>query len=88
MNTRQYSGEPLEYFTRNGYRQVSRRYKIVSKVDVSIEKMQKFFIKQNYNRIDSGIPKLPLNQQMDHYRRVYSKDNIEGVPEEILRFLR
>ena len=71
-----------------GYRQVSRKYSTVSRVDVTIEQMVQFFIDENFGKSDCGVPCMIIPAQEEHYRRCYSKDCIEEVPEDILMHLR
>lgn len=85
---KQYSGETLEYLKSMGYKQTSRRYKSITRVDIPIEDMVKFFINRNFGDTKSGVPSCSLEEQKDHYRRCHSKDNIEAVPESILKHLR
>lgn len=70
-----------------GYRQVSRKYGHVSRVDIIDEELIRLYIKRNHGDKISGLPCLPLEEQKDFYRRVDSKDIIKGVPEVILREL-
>ena len=46
------------------------------------------FIKLNQGCSKTGLGGLPLESKKDQYRRVYSKDSIEGVPDEIMKLLR
>ena len=88
MNGKQYNGETLEYLKSKGYRQVSRKYKMISRIELSDEALIKFFIDRNFGSKKSGLPSCSLEQQKDHYRRCYSEDAIEGVPESIFKHLR
>jgi hypothetical protein len=72
----------------DGYRQVSNKFRIVARVDIPIQQMKEFFIQQNYGRSNCGVPSCTVESQSEHYRRCYSKDAIEGVPFEVMRFLR
>ena len=87
-NDRPYNGETIEYLKSKGYKQTSRKFGMVSRVDMSDEALKRFFIKDNFGDTKSGIPSCTLEQQKDQYRRVYSKDSIAGVPEKILKYLR
>ena len=73
-----------------GYRVTSRKFRHLSRVDISDEAMVKMFIKQNYGSTDSGVPSLSLESQRDFYRRVYSKDTIvlPASEEIVLRFIK
>jgi hypothetical protein len=70
-----------------GYRQVSRKYGEVARVDITDEELVKLYIKRNYEDKTSGLPCLSLEDQKDYYRRCASKDLIKHVPEVILREL-
>lgn len=67
-----------EYFNR-GYRVTSRKFCIISRVDMSDEEMVNFFIKRNFGDRTSGVPCADIESQRDQYRRVHSHDKIEGV---------
>lgn len=71
-----------------GYRQVSRKFGIVSRVDISLEAMKDLFIRKNYGRSDCGVPSCPVEQQENYYRRACSEDTIEGVPDNVMKELR
>ena len=58
-----------------GYRQVSRRYRRLARVDV--DDVREFFENNGY----ANIASLPYPDREDQYRRCYSRDIIE-VPEE------
>lgn len=88
MNGRPYNGEKLEYLKSMGYKQTSRKYRTACRVDLSDDEMKDFFIKKNFGSKKSGLPSLPLEDQKDHYRRCYTQDSIEGIPESILKHLR
>jgi len=88
MNGRPYKGETLEELRNKGYRQISRKYRMVSRVDISTENMVKFFIKDNFGDKNSGVPAGSIESQKEQYRSVHSNDCIEGVPECILKHLR
>lgn len=70
-----------------GYRITSRAYRIVSRVDISDQEMIEFFIKDNFGDATSGVPSSDLENQKDFYRRVISKDKIEGVDPLIIKYL-
>ena len=70
-----------------GYRQVSRKYGEVSRVDITDEELIKLYIKRNHGDKTSGLPCVSLEEQKDFYRRCDSKDFIKHVPEVILREL-
>ena len=70
-----------------GYRQISRKYGEVARVDITDEELIVLYIKRNYGDKTSGLPCLSLEEQKDYYRRCDSKDLIKHVPEVILREL-
>jgi hypothetical protein len=67
---------PQELYDK-GYRIVSRKYRIVSRVDISDEEMIVMFIKENFGDKYSGIPCSSIEQQKDYYRRCISKDTLK-----------
>jgi len=71
-----------------GYRQVSRKFKSVARVDIPIEEMKQYFIDKNYGHTKSGVPSCTTEIQCDHYRRCVSNDVIDNVPEYIMKCLR
>lgn len=83
-----YDGQTAKELHDAGYRQTSRRFGIVSRVDISDEEMTNLFIEENFGETDSSVPCLPIEEQRGHYRRCYSEDNIEGVPDHVLKELR
>ncbi|MGR3292521.1 MAG: hypothetical protein ACUZ9M_00730 [Candidatus Scalindua sp.] len=80
--------EPVETLWNDGYRQTSRKFCQIARVAISTKTMVDWFIKDNFGDANSGVPSLPISQQADHYRRVYSKDVIEDVPEKIMVAIR
>lgn len=72
----------------DGYRQVSRKFRIVARVDMPTKEMKQYFIDENFGDENSGVPSGTLESQEEQYRRVHSRDTIENVPEDIMRELR
>lgn len=72
-----------------GYRVVSRAFRIISRVDMSDYEMMEFFVKKNFGDRTSGLPCLPIEQQKDQYRRVYSEDKkvVRGVIMKLMKQL-
>ena len=72
---------------KKGYRRVSNKYRVISRIDRDdwIEYMANqhspWDIEEGYNWISA----LGMASASDHYRRVYSKDVIEGVPVNVFR---
>jgi len=85
----EYADNPLtpQQLFDQGYRQTSRKYGGVARVDISDKELIKLYIKKNYGNKDSGLPCLPLEDQKDYYRRCDSNDHIEHVPLVILKEL-
>lgn len=69
-----------------GYKQTSRMYSHIARVDLSDEELRRFFISLNFGDATSGIPSLPLEAQKDHYRRVYASHWV--MPKEVMEGLR
>lgn len=71
--------QPLsaEELTKLGYRRISSKHKTVSRIDR--KDWQQFLLDIN--------PNLLLGQDggASFYRRVYSKDTVEGIPDEIFK---
>lgn len=83
----EYKGQTALELYDVGYRQISRRWCIVARVDMSNEEMVEMFVTKNFGDRDSGLPSLSIESQKDHYRRCYSKDKM-AVPERIMKELR
>ena len=73
---------------RLGYRQVSRKFRIVARVDMPVKDMKQSFIDENFGDTTSGVPSGTLESQKEQYRRCHSRDTIDNVPEDIMRELR
>jgi hypothetical protein len=79
---RLWNGETLEQLLAKGYRALSNEYAIISRID-----------REDWREaMGATWSKDPLVQRKhgeqlgsDHYRRKYSQDKIERVPEEIFR---
>ena len=71
-----------------GYRQTSRKFHHVARVEISTDKMKEYFIKQNFGDANSGVPCGSIESQKEQYRRVHSRDTIENVPEQIMQIIR
>lgn len=59
-----------------GYRTTSRKYRHVSRVDISDDDMMRAFVKENFGHSRSGVAACSLEQQRDFYRRCISKDSL------------
>lgn len=76
---RRYAGETAEELKAQGYKQTSRAYGIVARVDISDDELIAWARKELPGMIESIA---------EHYRRCWSNDEIEGVPDEVLKQLR
>jgi hypothetical protein len=84
---KQYSKQTALELFNQGYRQTSRNYGIVSRVDITDEEMIQKHISDNFGDKESGVPSCDIESQRDFYRRVHSKDTIEDVPISIIKEL-
>ncbi len=75
-----------KYLVSLGYKQVSSKYHLVAKVEVTEEDLRQFFLKENFYNSSSSIPSLPIWDQEDQWRRCYA--NHHKVPEAVLRCMR
>lgn len=68
-----------------GYRQISRSYRHVARVDLSDEEFLRWAKREDFVR-----PEFRLESLKDYYRRCEAKDEarFEGVPEEVMSQLR
>jgi hypothetical protein len=71
----------------SGYRAGSNRYRIVSRIDREDwkEHMARKHAPWSFEEGMRWVIGLGDERAADHYRRVYTKDKIEGVPEEVYR---
>jgi len=80
--------EAAERLVSRGYRQVSRRFGHVARVDVSRGTMIEGFVRENFGHRHSGVPSLSVMDQEDHYRRCVTTDVITGVPDSVMSMIR
>ncbi len=67
-----------------GYRQVSRKFCMVARIDLQPEAFRRFMAKE----LGSPETKEPDWSDFEYYRRCCSPDTIENVPEEIMCLIR
>ena len=88
MKTMESERQEAQKLYDQGYRQISRKFGIVSRVDIPHADMLRFFEQQGYGGTSCGVASLSMEDQRNHYRRRHSKDQIEGVSYQVLRELR
>lgn len=71
-----------------GYRRTSNRHRIISRIDRPdwLEKMARDLRRAPADFMVPGGSQ-PQPNWCDHYRRIYSRDKIEGVAEEVFRLI-
>lgn len=81
---RQWNGETAEWLIRNGYLRTSRKYRTVSRIDRPdwLELMCRAHGREPWMYMVPGHAKAG-GSAGDHYRRVYSQDSIESVPQDV-----
>jgi len=90
MINKEYNDETAEELFAIGYRQISRKHKMISRVDVTIVEMLKIVNKdilKTYLKNTDDVNNDRMSSLRDYYRRVYSKDIINKVPDTILKEL-
>jgi len=85
--------EQAMHYYKLGYRQISRRFGIIARVDIPEEVMVELFISKSLavggtRDKPCGVACCNLKDQRDYYRRCISKDVIENVPEQVMSYLR
>lgn len=71
-----------------GYKQVSRAFRTVARLDISEGELKSFLARELFwpeDRVDDMFGRCRWD---DHYRRCYSQDVIENVPEEVMMEMR
>jgi len=74
--------EGLERLKKQGYRIISRKYGVVARIDRSDWK--EYMASKHCNGMDWVEVLDRLNHAEDHYRRCYSNDKIELIPDRLL----
>lgn len=58
-----------------GYRQTSRKFRMVSRADKPTYEIRQMYIKRNYGHSDSGVAACNDESMLDYYRRCDSPDS-------------
>lgn len=81
------AGDAAKKMHAMGYRQTSRKFGHVARVNITTKEMRDYFLKMNFGH-KSGEAAGSIESQKEQYRRVYSKDTIESVPQPVMSLLR